>query len=233
MPESGIPVTSGLALHLDAANPASYPGTGTTWFDISGNNRNFTLPASGITWNSLGFFNVTSARATGPASNSFGFQSNNNHYIEAVIKLPSANFQSTLFWFTATATGSNRGIQSHIPWSDGNVYYDVSGCCNPDQRISGLVASQFITKSHAAWRTRTTSTPNREVFRNATSILNSGSNSTATTTWNLTTPVYLFNDPSNSAPWQGEIYAFTVYNRALTDSERSENYAYFQQRFSI
>jgi len=30
-------VTSGLVLHLDAANLKSYPGTGTTWYDRSGN----------------------------------------------------------------------------------------------------------------------------------------------------------------------------------------------------
>jgi hypothetical protein len=36
-------VTRGLALNLDGTNPTSYPGTGTTWFDISGNGRNATL----------------------------------------------------------------------------------------------------------------------------------------------------------------------------------------------
>jgi prepilin-type N-terminal cleavage/methylation domain-containing protein len=35
-------VTDGLVLHLDAANPVSYPGTGNTWFDLSGNDRDFT-----------------------------------------------------------------------------------------------------------------------------------------------------------------------------------------------
>ena len=30
-------VTSGLVLHLDAGNPKSYPGTGSTWYDRSGN----------------------------------------------------------------------------------------------------------------------------------------------------------------------------------------------------
>jgi hypothetical protein len=30
-------VTSGLVLCLDAGNPRSYPGTGTTWFDVSSN----------------------------------------------------------------------------------------------------------------------------------------------------------------------------------------------------
>ena len=36
-------VTNGLVLALDAANPRSYPGSGTTWYDISGGNRNGTL----------------------------------------------------------------------------------------------------------------------------------------------------------------------------------------------
>jgi len=47
-------VTNGLVLHLDAGNPASYPGTGNTWTDLSGNNNNGTLmPAvGGPTYNS-------------------------------------------------------------------------------------------------------------------------------------------------------------------------------------
>ena len=36
-------VTSGLVLNLDAANKDSYPGTGTTWYDLSGNGNNGTL----------------------------------------------------------------------------------------------------------------------------------------------------------------------------------------------
>jgi hypothetical protein len=36
-------VTNGLTLYLDAANPKSYPGSGTTWSDLSGNGNNGTL----------------------------------------------------------------------------------------------------------------------------------------------------------------------------------------------
>ena len=36
-------ITSGLVLHLDAANKLSYPGSGTTWNDLSGNKNNGTL----------------------------------------------------------------------------------------------------------------------------------------------------------------------------------------------
>ena len=35
--------TDGLVLHLDAANTNSYPGSGTTWTDISGKGHNGTL----------------------------------------------------------------------------------------------------------------------------------------------------------------------------------------------
>ena len=40
---SPLIVTDGLVMYLDAANPKSYPGTGTTWTDISRNNNNGTL----------------------------------------------------------------------------------------------------------------------------------------------------------------------------------------------
>lgn len=39
-------VTNGLVLCLDAGNPKSYPGSGATWFDISGQNNHMTLTGS-------------------------------------------------------------------------------------------------------------------------------------------------------------------------------------------
>lgn len=39
----GAITTSGLVLHLDAANPYSYPGSGTTWFDLSPFKNDLTL----------------------------------------------------------------------------------------------------------------------------------------------------------------------------------------------
>jgi hypothetical protein len=44
-------ITSGLVLNLDAGNAASYPGTGTTWTDLSGNGNNATL-YNGAVYNS-------------------------------------------------------------------------------------------------------------------------------------------------------------------------------------
>lgn len=36
-------IEDGLVLALDAGNTKSYPGTGTTWYDLSGNDNHFTL----------------------------------------------------------------------------------------------------------------------------------------------------------------------------------------------
>lgn len=44
-------VTNNLVLNLDAGNSASYPGSGTTWTDLSGNNNTATL-INGVGYNS-------------------------------------------------------------------------------------------------------------------------------------------------------------------------------------
>jgi hypothetical protein len=38
--------TNGLITHLDAGNPASYPGTGTVWYDLSPSGYNYNIVAS-------------------------------------------------------------------------------------------------------------------------------------------------------------------------------------------
>lgn len=47
-------VTDGLVLYLDAANKKSYPGTGNTWYDLSGYGNHGTL--NGVTYSSNGYF---------------------------------------------------------------------------------------------------------------------------------------------------------------------------------
>ena len=44
-------IKDGLVMHLDASNQSSYPGSGTTWYDLSGNSNNGTL-TNGPTYNS-------------------------------------------------------------------------------------------------------------------------------------------------------------------------------------
>ena len=58
-------VTDGLVLCLDAANKDSYPGSGTTWYDLSGNGYNSTAAGTvGPTFNSNGYFEFTGGIVT-------------------------------------------------------------------------------------------------------------------------------------------------------------------------
>ena len=49
---NSIPVSSNMLLYLDAGNRTSYPGTGTTWTDLSPNANNATS-LNGVTYSSL------------------------------------------------------------------------------------------------------------------------------------------------------------------------------------
>ena len=44
---------------------------------------------------------------------------------------------SSSIWFSSTGANGNRGLQAHLPWSDGTLYFDHSGCCTvPSQRLT-------------------------------------------------------------------------------------------------
>ena len=77
-------VRSGLVLHLDAANKKSYPGTGTTWSDLSNNNRNGIL-SNGPTFNN-GSFTLDGSNDFISVSNTSSVDFTNNFSIECVFK---------------------------------------------------------------------------------------------------------------------------------------------------
>ena len=67
-------VTSGLVLCLDAANPRSYSGTGTTWTDLSGNNYTHNLSNASFTvFQNVSCFNMTTTGYARPASSTYTF----------------------------------------------------------------------------------------------------------------------------------------------------------------
>jgi hypothetical protein len=88
-------------LYLDASNPASYPGTGTTWYDISGNGNDVTMVNSNsITWNnSLPVYFSTGANGW------FNNPSGSN--------LPTGNSNYTfIIWVQLGSTWNGNGLMS-------------------------------------------------------------------------------------------------------------------------
>jgi hypothetical protein len=227
-------VTSSLAVALDAGNLVSYPGSGTTWYDLSGNGKNFTL-VNGVTWNSAGYFTLDGIDdyISGPAGNSFGL--GQEHTIEIVINNTLAS-TTTLFNWRSSQT--DRAIMSHAPYSDGVVYYDVGGCCGVTNRISYTPSPSLTNRlTYMIFRCRTSQTPYRQVFENTVEKVNSGTNATANIS--LSSNIALIgayneaNLAGSGGVWKGNLYSFRMYTRALTDAEVQQNYNAMKNRYNL
>jgi hypothetical protein len=67
-------VTGGLVLALDAADKNSYPGSGTSWRDLSGNNYTHTLTnAPFTTFQNVSCFNMSTTGYAKPSSSTYTF----------------------------------------------------------------------------------------------------------------------------------------------------------------
>lgn len=90
-------VTRGLQLNLDATNPASYPGGGSTWYDISGNGYNATL------YNNPTYDNANTSVGLG----SFNFDGSTQYAVTGNVTPSFATNSATTIevWAKNTGTG--------------------------------------------------------------------------------------------------------------------------------
>ena len=102
-------VTAGLQLYLDANNSSSYPGTGTTWYDLSSNHNDVEMQNSGsISFNSgsIKYFNTGSDGWFSKASGT---------------NLPVGDDPYTLsVWVQLGASWGAQGLVSIGPFFNGN-----------------------------------------------------------------------------------------------------------------
>jgi hypothetical protein len=225
-------IRDGLVLELDAGDSLSYPGSGTTWSDISGNSRNFTWFSTPTFGNDgVPYFTTLGNRCTGPASNTFGINNTSGYTIFIICKQIFLGEASAFKFYSSNGSGAaGRGIFSHLAWIDNTVYFDQGGCCSLDQRIS---AASGGTTAWNIWGFRS-SVATRNIFKNGTSI---ASTSTAAANINLTTTLVDLGSSDeyggNSSTWNARLTAFLVYNRALTDAEVTQNYNAQKSRYGL
>mgnify|MGYP003349460444 CR=1 FL=1 len=121
------PVTSGLTMWLDANNPASYSGSGSTWYDLSGNGANITLvgsPAYSAVSPAAFTFNGTSQYGTGSTANVLP----NNQYTKSMwFQLSSYAFNNNIVSSFAGghftfASGGNIFYSGHQDWANYNAF---------------------------------------------------------------------------------------------------------------
>lgn len=220
-------VTDGLVLCLDAANTKSYPGSGNTWYDISGNNKHFTWDSAD--WNSAGYFNTLSKRATGPASNSFGIDNTTGYTIFFVFQTVAGGANGAFKFKGSSLPAGTRGIFCHPGWTADTIYFDQGGCCYSDQRISYYNVN--INES-GIWNIvglRSIITY-RSILYNGIQAVYTG---IAAANINLDSNPVLINPADEGYNWNGKLAYFAVYKRGLDNNEYVQNYNALRGRFGL
>lgn len=225
-------VRSGLVLNLDAAQKTSYSGTGTTWYDLSGNRNNAVLVNSPTYNNSNGGY--------------FSFNGTNN-YISFATQVS-----------VSLTIGFSMGLWLKVPASQqllNNWNYIVSDrdaggtpSSHPGDYEIGIYSTNstyFLFKDNVAspnsiGSTLGSTTWNYIVFGQNESlnpfIYKNGilSASSAATYGNSTFEFnYLFTRETISNYFQCDCGLIQLYNRALSISEITQNYNATKGRFGL
>jgi len=134
--------------------------------DQTGNGANATLNGGGvISGDTLGFSGLAGDRALdlGASGNSaradatvdFSLATANDSMAVSFWQYnvgngSGGNASSTSFGIVASSGGGNRGFQAHLPWGDGNAYFDHGGACcgGANRRSVGIGTSTLNQWKH-------------------------------------------------------------------------------------
>jgi hypothetical protein len=223
-------VTDGLRVAYDAGNIKSYPGSGTTWTDLSGNGNNGTL-VNGVGYNSG---NLGSLSFDGV-----------NDYVNIPFNASTMNFSlaQTICMWLRPATGSNTGRRNPYNQAYGgpgtltyetnggiNYYFGTNGGNSTPYvgRGSGFTVAANETAFISVTRDQATNVCNW--YKNGVLITTADSGGYASTA-NGTSPI-LIGD-GYAGKFLGNIFDCKVYNRALTAQEIQQNFNATRSRYSV
>lgn len=223
-------IEDGLVLALDAANTKSYPGSGTTWYDLSGNGLNGSFVNS-ITYsndfNGTLLFDGVNERVNVTAS-SLIQNLTTNFTFQAYVRFNTSGGQYGIFTKGSTFTDGwtvyvRQGPQfSLIGYNESNV-------------SSGLLASTPSGGISTNTWYQITYTYDNSIVRSYINGIQSSTESYSETFDNTGTSPYIGLGSSLGSPkyWPGNISSVSLYNRALTASEVLQNYNATKGRFGL
>jgi hypothetical protein len=217
-------VSSGLVLYLDAANSSSYSGSGSTWYDLSGNNNNVAMQnSSNISYSSSGggYFALTSTGYFSAAS-STNTPTGNSNYTFSVWAQLGSTWNANGFMSLGSAWGTTNAVNAFRTGSTGQVinYWwsnDLSLIYSPSSATAWI---NFVVTFDGT---------NRKIWVNGTSI-----GGDTPTGHNVTTS-YLQVGATNSTgeTLNGKIGQALIYNRALSQTEITNNYTVIRGRYGV
>jgi len=217
-------VTDGLILALDAGNPKSYPGSGNTWTDLSGNGNNGTL-TNGPTFDSgnLGAIVFDGTNDYVDVSGSTTVSAATFLAWVRLDDLNQINYTGIIFSRSNTAiTGMNFYIGTEnigYHWNDAsNTYSWNSGLTVPNQEWCMIAL------------TVTSSVATAYLFRSSGTTSDTNNVSHGSTTLDA---IKVGADVPTNRYLDGRISVAMVYNKALTASEIQQNYNALRGRYGL
>ncbi len=207
-------VTDGLVLALDAANDKSYPGSGTTWNDLSGNGNNGTL-TNGPTFNSGGYLNFDGTNDHVVLDNTVSL---NDFTATAVYTVNSLNNGWAMF-FGSDDTDNFIGIGD-----SGTILrvQDVNSA-NSDLSYSSTLNKLTFLQVIQSGNTNTWYIDGQSV----------GTSTNPSYGGMEITHMVFYANGNSLGIWAGNYYIASIYNRALSASEVQQNYNANKSRFGL
>ena len=219
-------ITNGLALYIDSGNLASYPGSGTTWTDLTRNNFNGTLVNGG------GY--STAGRG------SIYFDSNGNYVGPLTSSLTTTSSTWFVWMYNLGGQRSNAGIFFSRSTTTGGInFYGTTGQVNYHWNVVGASYSwnSGLYPPVGRWSLVVLKT---EPAQGTMYLFESGKMSSAvyTSTHSAVTLDDLkfgTDDTGCCGPrhFYGYIAAASIYNRALSIQEIQQNYDALKGRFGL
>ena len=220
-------VTNGLVLNLDAGNVVSYPGTGTTWTDLSGNGNNGTL--------------VNGTSYSSESGGTLAFDGIND-YVQGPNLLYGLSKATLCGWVKKTSTTSVMsfgvmdslgGKRIEIVWYlNGNLYGECGG--NDNFWVNSLPPKidtgwHFICFTYDG--SQATNYGKVSLYFDGALLTNSDQYNTIDSSITVTGPLVIGNRVTGYST--GMISNIQIYNRALTSAEVLQNFDATKSRFGF
>ena len=230
-------ITNGLILNLDASNSASYPGTGTTWTDLSPTGNNGTLT------NGVGYTSANSGSLTFDGINDYVDMGNNPAYnltnisVSTWVRLTTdtPNYSPIISRYSSNinSTGTNyQGWLIYYLKTTSKFYVDGRESSASYLQLSSNNTSPINnwynvtwTKSGSTWSLYINGVLDKTLTlgNGTTSFQPNGMQLGGSIGWGIGDKDYGKQD----------IPAINIYNRALSQGEVTQNYNTLKTRFGL
>ena len=234
-------VTNGLILSLDAGDKNSYPGSGTTWYDLCGNND---TTINGATYNSDGYFVLDGTndyfQVTSNGTSDFGVQTFSIElWCYVVANNLSLNY--TTFWSYDFTEHSSAYYAQHFRTTNRNntPYYTLYGGSNNGGGFnSTTTVHDEVSYTPNKWTQMVWTMGDGGTTKISTFYQDGSSLGTETNTqWNdinyYNQEVWIGRGNWSTSYYEGNIATVKFYDRALSSQEVTQNFNAHKNRFGV